>query len=40
MLFYFEKWEFMNEGTAHKPQKIQIKAVFFVIWEFMISQIP
>ena len=29
----------MNEETAHKQQKIQIKNVFFVIWEFMISRI-
>ena len=38
-MFAFAKRESKEEHVARKQQKIQIKAVFFVIWEFMISRI-
>ena len=35
-MFVFAKRESKEEHVAHKQQKIQIKADFFGIWEFMI----
>ena len=35
-MFLFAKRESKEEHVARKQQKIQIKADFFGIWEFMI----
>lgn len=35
-MFVFAKWESNEEHVACKQQKIQIRADFFGIWEFMI----
>ena len=39
-MFLFAKRESKEEHVARKQQKIQIKADFFGIWEFMILNSP